>query len=82
MINERVQGGIADTLTVSIPLRTKYTQSTYEVHPKYDTVIQTITRKNSEKGVLLYFFLKIIFIHNKDGKRQTAATDNLSTIIL
>lgn len=50
---------------VSVSLRTKYTQSTYEVHPKYDTVIQTVTRKNSEKGVLLYFFLKILPKHSE-----------------
>lgn len=50
------------SLRPRIPFRTKYTQSTYEVHHAYSTGIQTITRKTNEKGVLLYFFLKIIFL--------------------
>ena len=56
MINERVQGCIADTLTPRIPFRMKYTQSTYKVHHAYNTDIQTVTRKEIVKKVYFCTF--------------------------
>ena len=81
-MNEGVQGGIAETLT-STP---KVHKSTPKVHTKYTThttlAYRPLRGKIVKKVYFCTFFLKSFFVHNKDGKRQTAATENLSTIIL
>ena len=58
MMNEGVQGGIAETLTLLRVYFQKYTQSTPKIHHEYRTDTHGVIWKFFQKGVLVYFFTK------------------------